>query len=446
MQLPLVYRTASVAAVLFNVNDEQITDANQAAADLVGYSLESLLSRHLSDLFHEVPDFRKIPITSAQLRQGKSKQSQVELQYVIESNEQHSIHILFLRPWNGSPEAAATSAKLQHSNGHPHTGTQLSKLVEASVSEMFLIRDEDLQLVYLNPAARRNLDYAPEEITALRLTDLFAYPDEIALNALLKPLRREERDRLQLHLKFLRKDGSRYDADVLFQVLEPGKSLMAIATDITAKLLTEERLRRTINEKETLIKEIHHRVKNNLQLISSIIYLKIISLGESDTRDFLEDTRQKIRSIALIHERLLQTEHLDQVEIADYLGKLVNDLRVTYIQTGLDLQIITDVEERIMNIDTAIICGLIVNELITNALKHAFRGRYAGQIRVDLHFDEQKNSHLLQIADDGVTLPSHIGPGESSSFGMQLVDVFVKQLNGSISIFREKGTKFQISF
>lgn len=206
----------------------------------------------------------------------------------------------------------------------------------------------------------------------------------------------------------------------------------------------EERLRQSVKEKEILIKEIHHRVKNNLQIISSIIYLKMISLELSDIRSFLDSLRQKIKSIALIHERLLQSEKLDEVEIADYLGKLLADIQLSNYRPDLGLEIEHQICEGLLPLDTAIYCGLIVNELLTNSIKHAFHNRPNGKISVTLSKEEKK--HLLLVQDNGITLPEYIVPGKANSFGMQMIDVFVKQLNGSWRIIRDNGTTFLIRF
>lgn len=323
--------------------------------------------------------------------------------------------------------------------------SRLDQIVRVSHNEIYLVTDKTLNFDYANTSALKNLGYTLEELKALKLTDLFSFPDQMALDALLNSLRKADTDHLKLQLRYTRKNGTHYDAEVLIQVLEKDKLFLLIVTDITDKLITEKKLLDTIHEKETLIKEIHHRVKNNLQLISSIIYLKLVSLGQSDMRNFLEDTRQKIRSIALIHERLLQTEKLDKVEISDYLGKLIHDLEVTYHRQDLVLQIKTNIENKMIGLDTAIICGLIVNELVTNAIKHAFSGRNEGLIYIEL-FTKEDSKFVLSVADNGVTLPEHITPGSSDSFGMQLIDVFVKQLSGTFEIIREKGTKFLIEF
>jgi PAS domain S-box-containing protein len=322
---------------------------------------------------------------------------------------------------------------------------RLEKIVRESHNEIFVFNSKTLALEFGNASALKNLGYEQREFQQLKVSDLFTFPDEMALHALLNGLKNSETDRLQLQLKFRRKDSSPYHVDVLIQILESEKSCVAIASDITSKILTEQKLLDTILEKEALIKEIHHRVKNNLQLISSILYLKMLSLEQSEIRGFLENIRQKIRSISLIHERLLQSEHMDKVEISDYLGKLITDIQITYFREDLALEIQADIAKNIMSLDTAIMCGLIVNEIITNAMKHAFKGRSSGLIQVLLHAHENPQHFTLSIGDNGVTLPAHISPGAGKSFGMQLIDVFVKQLGGKLEIIRKDGTTFLIS-
>jgi two-component sensor histidine kinase len=260
----------------------------------------------------------------------------------------------------------------------------------------------------------------------------------------LKTLRSGETDRLQLQLKHRRKDGTYYDIETLIQVFEKDQSFVAIVTDITQKLVTEKKLLATIQEKEILIKEIHHRVKNNLQLISSIIYIKMTSVKESEIKYFLGDMRQKIRSIALIHERLLQTENLDTVDISDYLGKLVYDLQTSNSRPDLNLRITSSLEKKQMDLDTAIYCALIVNELITNAIKHAFKGLAVGMVEVS--FRQDGHEYVLGVGDNGITMPDTIAPGESNSFGMHLLEIFVRQLGGRLEVKRQRGTSFIIRF
>jgi PAS domain S-box-containing protein len=415
----------------------RVLASNKAANRLFGYTSSAWKKLTLKD-FIALPYPYKInkELTgNAITRSGSSFPVKGYFKSIKEKKKQYDL--LILHEYQG---------ELAEKNDLAEKHSRLDKIVRVSHNEIYLVNDRTLAFEYANTAALKNLGYTPDELQKLKLTALFGFPDEMALQALLNSLRRAETDRLQLQLKYTRKDGSHYDADVLIQVLEKDKLFLILVTDITDKLITEKKLLDTIYEKETLIKEIHHRVKNNLQLISSIIYLKQASQAQPDIRAFLEDTRQKIRSIALIHERLLQTEKLDKVEISDYLGKLIHDLEVTYYRPDLALEIKTGIAENMVSLDTAIICGLIVNELVTNAIKHAFRGSASGLLRIQFDHDQKQKKFRLIVSDNGISLPEHITPGNSNSFGMQLIDVFVKQLGGTIEIIREKGTTFQIVF
>jgi|GEM_PF-1936733 len=320
---------------------------------------------------------------------------------------------------------------------------RLNKIVTESHNEIFLLDFHSLRFRYANASALANIGYSTGEFHSMFLTDLFSQPDQSSLHTLLNPVRRGERDRLELQLKFRRKDGSQYDADMLIQVLEPEETMVAIVSDITAKIITERKLLDTIQEKEVLIKEIHHRVKNNLQLISSIIYLKMASKTD-DLQGFLDSMRHKIRSIALIHERLLQSKELDQVKISEYLGNLLDDIRMSYSRPELSLEFESRIEPLVYNIDTAILCGLMVNEIVTNSIKHAFKGRSSGLIGISLQ--TSGNAHVLEIYDNGLTLPEHINLEKTNSFGMQLIFIFAKQLKGEVKIIRDSGTRFKITF
>lgn len=320
---------------------------------------------------------------------------------------------------------------------------KLDKIVRESYNEIYLFNSETLQFEFANHSAITNLGYAMTQLRQMRITDLFHYPNEMALQVLLNTLRRGETDRLQLQMRHRRKDGSYYDIEALIQFLEDGQSFVAIAADITEKLNTEKKLLATIQEKEILLKEIHHRVKNNLQLISSIIYIKMASIKEPENRHFFNEMRQKIHSVALIHERLLQSEKIDKVEVSDYLGKLIHDLKTSNVTT-VSLDVTTELDTVFLDIDSAIYCALIINELFTNCVKHAFTGLSTGKISIK--FKQRENSYILSVSDNGMTLPSHIKPGHTDSFGMNLMDIFVKQLHGVIDITRDSGTTFMITF
>ncbi|HCW09188.1 MAG TPA: hypothetical protein DGG95_17665, partial [Cytophagales bacterium] len=225
---------------------------------------------------------------------------------------------------------------------------------------------------------------------------------------------------------------------------EEGKPMngVSVVYDQTNEKQNEINLLSSLHEKELLIKEIHHRVKNNLQLISSIIYLKMKTMVDTDTRTFLEETRQKIHSISLIHERLLQTGSINQVNVAEYLGDLIVDLQMTNNDQHFKLHVDCNVEPESISLDTAIYCGLIINELVTNAIKYAFVDRTNGNIKII--FRKFGKGHQLWVSDDGVSLPASVVLGQTNSFGMQMLEIFIKQLKGTVEINREHGTIFNI--
>ncbi len=217
-----------------------------------------------------------------------------------------------------------------------------------------------------------------------------------------------------------------------------------VIIDITDQKQAELQLIDALKEKDLLIKEIHHRVKNNLQLISSIIFIKMAGMEPSGSRSFLENMRQRIRSVALIHERLLQTGSINQVNIADYLNKLIHDLQVSIVQPDGKIEVAIQVQSTEISLDNAIHCGLIVNELVVNAFKHAFINRDVGKIEVS--FEKTGADCMLMVKDNGVSLPVNIQPGLHGSFGMELLEIFIKQLKAKIEIYREQGTCFIVTF
>lgn len=417
--------------VLFDPKSRSVLDVNAMGLGFLGYSSAAIKRLSLTDLVALNGRLRtKKPMqTTAITRDGM--RIPVGVHYRPARRRNRDVGILIFSP----AETPAKDTPLMN---------RVFKDALEGISQGILVFTDTLRISFVNAAAARDVGYRAEAFRRLSLTELFKFPDELGLAALLNSLRRNETEFISLQLKITRKDGSSFDADVQIRMIDQGSHFLMMAEDITERLGAERKLLDTVREKEALIKEIHHRVKNNLQLISSILYLKLIHVEQDDIRSFLEGTREKIRSIALIHERLLQSENINKVEISDYLGKLVQDLQTTWLTTEFSLKVHTFFDHSLIQLDNAIMCGLIVNEVMTNALKHAFRGRKEGNITVI--FREHKGSYLLSVADDGISLPDHIAPGAGVSFGMQLIDVFVRQLSGRLEILREKGTNFQIHF
>lgn len=222
------------------------------------------------------------------------------------------------------------------------------------------------------------------------------------------------------------------------------KQVIVSFSNFTREKEYQKELKQSLREKELLIKEIHHRIKNNLQLISSMLYLKMQTWHAPEAKEFMNSIREKIKSVSLIHERLLQSETVDSVEIKDYLIKLLQNIQAAYNHPDVQLNIHIHIKNNYFTTDNALYLGQLVNELVTNAFKHAFTNISAGEIKVTLH--ETENGFELIVQDNGVGLPADIDVGKSTSFGMQLIQIFVNQLKGQLTVERNTGTIFKIEF
>ena len=223
------------------------------------------------------------------------------------------------------------------------------------------------------------------------------------------------------------------------------KGVIEYVRDITERKMAEDRLQSSLAEKEVLLREIHHRVKNNMQVISSLLNLQSRRISDPEVLEMFKESQRRIRSMALIHERLYQSSDLSRIEFSQYLRNLANHLFSSYQIDPNRIQVTIDAVEIHLNINTAIPCALIVNELISNALKHGFPEGRRGNVGVEFRRNDG-NGCLLQVKDDGVGFPANLDFHKTESLGMQIVVTLVNQIEGTIRLEREKGTNFQISF
>jgi PAS domain S-box-containing protein len=223
------------------------------------------------------------------------------------------------------------------------------------------------------------------------------------------------------------------------------KGVIEYVRDITERKMAEDRLQASLAEKEVLLREIHHRVKNNMQVISSLLNLQSRRISDPDVLEMFKESQRRIRSMALIHERLYQSSDLSRIEFSQYLRNLANHLFRSYQIDPDRIHVTIDADEIYLSINTAIPCALIVNELISNALKHGFPEERWGNVNVAFRRNDG-NGCLLQVKDDGVGFPAGLDFHKTESLGMQIVVTLVNQIEGTIRLEREKGTSFQISF
>jgi two-component sensor histidine kinase len=204
----------------------------------------------------------------------------------------------------------------------------------------------------------------------------------------------------------------------------------------------KHQIEQSLKEKEVLIKEIHHRVKNNLQIITSMLSLQIGKVNDEKTETILRDAKQRISSIALTHQMLYQKEDLSNINLGEYIERLVR--QVEFIMPVSNIELITDIDERMghLTIDTAVPLGLLVNELLTNAYKHAFPEGVQGKIKISLM--EEKDAFVLTVSDNGVGLPEDFETTERKTLGIELVYILAEQLDSAITVDKTKGSSFSL--
>jgi PAS domain S-box-containing protein len=218
-----------------------------------------------------------------------------------------------------------------------------------------------------------------------------------------------------------------------------------LVVEVNERKAAEEQVRESLQEKEVLLKEIHHRVKNNLQIISSLLNLQANRVSDQRTLQALGDSQARVRSMALIHEKLYQSQSLAEIDFGEYVRSLASDLFRSYRRNFTAVQLDVQTDEVSLELDLAVSCGLILNELMTNALKYAFPDGKHGTISVELRATPARVVQL-RVADDGVGIPADLDITRTKSLGLHLVNNLVAQLDGKLDLDSSAGTAFQVTF
>lgn len=245
---------------------------------------------------------------------------------------------------------------------------------------------------------------------------------------------------------YQKKDGTFFPTEIHTQMYEIGgeKRFIAYVRDNTAHKNYENTIRRSLKEKETLLAEVHHRVKNNLAIISGLLEMQVFNTEDEQLLNKLQESQSRIQSIAMVHEKLYSSESFSEIAIDQYINDLLDMIVESMIDFEKDIQIEKDMDSVQLAVGQAIPCGLLMNELITNAFKHAFEDRDEGIIRILLK--EHGSTITLCVEDDGMGLPENFDIGSESSLGMTLINTLVKQLGGELEVTSENGTCFRITF
>ena len=245
--------------------------------------------------------------------------------------------------------------------------------------------------------------------------------------------------------KLRRKDGELFYGEIKLNNLNLKGStyLMAMIRDITERKIAEDKIKASLHEKEVLLREIHHRVKNNFQIISSLLNLQSRGIDNEEVQEVFKESQARVKSMAMVHEKLYQSQNLSRIQFKDYILSLVNNLLQTYLRDPSGIQLKTDIDDVYIDINTAVPSGLIINEIISNSLKYAFDDD-RGEIKISLRKDDDEM--VLKISDNGKGFSKDFDFRTTETLGLQLVNSLVQQLDGKIEIDNTNGVGFKITF
>ena len=307
--------------------------------------------------------------------------------------------------------------------------------------------------VYWSPELRKYWRIGPDAPVSVELFQPAIPPEDLQkVSETIALAHSPESDgRYSLQHRILHPDGSIHWVDTRSQTFFEGQGAArhAVRTvgamvDITGRVEAEEALRHSLHEKETLLREVHHRVKNNLQIIASLLHFQAKKVRDPEDLAAFTEGRNRLRSMILVHEKLYQSPDLSRIDFGSYIRALARDLQRSYLTTGRNVGVRVTADTFALPIESAVPCGMILCELLTNVFKYAFPDGRAGTADVSV---TAADGHMhLNVSDDGVGLPEGFDPEHSPSFGWQLIRNLTAQLGGSAQITRGAGTQVAISF
>jgi len=317
-----------------------------------------------------------------------------------------------------------------------------------AVGDAVMATDISQKIIYWNEAATRTYGWKPNEIIGRNMVDVIV--QQLSKKNIRNILAQVEMGEVWSGEYMVRhKDGHEFPVHVIDSPLfNSDGNLIAIigaSHDISEQKRIDEERVLSLQEKDVLLREIHHRVKNNLQLISGLLDLTLTRTADESTRSILTDMMLKIQTMAQIHKRLYESEQFGKISLTGQIRDQVTSLSDIFSRTGHEIHCKITPEEVFLPVDQALPCALVVNEILSNAYKHAFKGREEGTIEISA---VQASGHIsITIRDDGIGLPDHFDMSHTDSLGLKLIRTLVQyQLKGSLAIKSRNGTEISLEF
>jgi PAS domain S-box-containing protein len=423
-------------------DDGIIMDANTQLGEMIGYEVKDLIGKSILDLAH--------PAYHALMR--KSLRIPYEIEIFHRNGKLIPIEIM-VKPFilqGKFARVAAIRDISERKNAETALKESQERFKEMADTLPLLVyeTDENGNITYFNKAAFEYTGYTLEDFAnGLTLPMMFP-PGEMerAIENAKRTMAGTYIGATEYTLK--RKDGTLYPAIInTVPFLREGKvaGRRGVVTNISEIKKVEEMLKASLMEKDILLHEIHHRVKNNLQVISSLLKLQSANISDKRVQEIFRDAQSRVLTMSLVHDKLYKSENFSSINISGYVHDLITSIESSHNIDNGKIQIKINVQPLSINLDTMIPVGLIINELVTNSLKHAFPDGKKGSIEI-LFRKEDDEKLLLCVNDNGIGIPEDIDIANITSLGLRLVQTLTTQINGNLSIQNKDGSRFCIAF
>jgi PAS domain S-box-containing protein len=345
-------------------------------------------------------------------------------------------------------ECALLAYALRKYELFPLTPAAAAESIIATLADALFLVSPDGKILHVNQAMSELLGYTSWELTDQPVTMIFAAEEQPRFQRM-----RDERLPAAGSIRdaetvLVAKNSRRIPVSLSASIVraQPGaeKGIVCVARDLTERKRAEAQITTALREKDILLKEIHHRVKNNLQMISSLLLLQSEVTHSEQVLAALSQSRDRIYSMAIIHEMLYRSTDLSRVDLTTYTQRLADHLKHSYDIDARSIALKISPSEVLLDADAAIYCGLVIHELVSNAFKHAFPGGRSGEVGIDLR--SESGRVMLAVSDNGVGLPPGVELNNVDSLGFQLVTMLTNQLGGAVELDRNGGTQVRIVF
>jgi PAS domain S-box-containing protein len=441
---------ATYDGIIISGSDGYIRFSNERITNLLGYSGEEILKHKFNDLIHSPgdshPDYEdETAENELTLKKKDGTTLLVSVTFIpIIRKSQNPENLIVVRD---------ISARKRTEEALKESQARLSGIVSSAMDAIITV-NSDQDIVLFNKAAEKLFGYTKEEALGKHLGMLIPPDVKDAHKQYVRNF--GETGTTNRHMgalgavRGLKKNGEEFPIEAsISQVSSSGEKLYSvILRDITERKLFEEKLNTSLKEKEVLLKEVHHRVKNNLQIMSSLLSLQSEYVQDERLAEMMIENQNRIKSMAMIHEKLYQTKALSKLDVHSYITELVNNLLRSYLHNNSQISLNLDIEHIELDVDSGIKLGLIINELVSNSLKYAFPDDFKGEktIFIVLKKDVSISKIKLVVSDTGIGMKEGFELENAESLGLQLVDTFTQQLDGEFRFFNKNGTNIEIIF